>query len=143
MPETATFKRSLKAVNGTAAGSPTRVSRLTADVTADATGVIQIGLTAAETVVSGAGSAGLLRQAVCQVTMTSGADVQTFQARVLSGYGRRDPHPDRHKRRCLSGNSITGTFRPRTDVASAPGEGVCGAFHQHLGAGGWSAFLGC
>lgn len=82
---TATFKRSLKAVNGsrwwiTGAEEPI----LTVDVTADATGVIQIGLTAAETALFPAlDRQGYFRQAVCQVTMTSGADVQTFQARVL------------------------------------------------------------
>ncbi len=82
---TATFKRSLKAVNGsrwwiTGAEEPI----LTASVTADATGLIQIGLSAAETALFPAlDRQGYFRQAVCQVTMTSGADVQTFQARVL------------------------------------------------------------
>lgn len=82
---TATFKRSLKAVTGsywwvTAEQEPI----VTVDVTADSTGLIQIGLTAAQTADFPAlDRQGYFRQAVCQVTMTSGADVQTFQARVL------------------------------------------------------------
>lgn len=70
---TATFKRSLKAVTGS------KVS-----VTADAAGLIQIGLTAAQTAEFPAlDRQGYFKQAVCEVSMTNGTDVQKYQARVL------------------------------------------------------------
>lgn len=82
---TATFKRSLKAVTGYRWWIDNQSEPIvTVSVVADASGLIQIALTAAQTADFPAlDRQGYFRQAVCQVTMTSGADVQTFQARVL------------------------------------------------------------
>lgn len=82
---TATFKRSLKAVAGVNWWLTTQEEPIvTVSVVADATGLVQIALTKTQTAdFPTLDRQGYFRQAVCQVTMTSGADVQTFQARVL------------------------------------------------------------
>jgi len=82
---TATFKRSLKAVPRsnywlTSEEEPI----ITVTVTANSAGLIQIGLTAAQTALFPAlDRQGYFRQAVCEVSMTNGSDVQKFQSRVL------------------------------------------------------------
>ena len=78
-------KRSLKAVTGYRWWIDNQSEPIvTVSVVADASGLIQIALTAAQTADFPAlDRRGYFRQAVCQVTMTSGADVQRFQARVL------------------------------------------------------------
>lgn len=82
---TATFKRSLKSVTGsywwlTSEQEPI----VTVTVTANSAGLIQIGLTAAQTALFPAlDRQGYFRQAVCEVSMTNGTDVQKFQSRVL------------------------------------------------------------
>ena len=82
---TATFKRSVKAVTSGNLLCETDVEPIVAvDVTADAAGLIQIGLTATQTALFPAlPRQGYFRQAVCEVSMTDGTDVQAFQARVL------------------------------------------------------------
>lgn len=82
---TATFKRSLKAATGVNWWLTTQEEPIvTVSVVADATGLVQIALTKTQTAdFPTLDRQGYFRQAVCQVTMTSGADVQTFQARVL------------------------------------------------------------
>lgn len=52
-------------------------------VTADSTGLIQFSLTAAQTATFPAlPRVGYFRQAVCEISMTNGSDVQKFQASV-------------------------------------------------------------
>lgn len=81
---TATFKRTLKAATGVNWLTDESEPILTVSVAADSTGLIQIGLSAAQTTTFPAlDRQGYFKQAVCQVTMTNGVDVQIFQARVL------------------------------------------------------------
>ena len=82
---TATFKRSLKAVTGSNWWiASTSEPIATVSVTADAAGLIQIGLTAAQTAEFPAlDRQGYFKKAVCEVSMTNGTDVQKYQARVL------------------------------------------------------------
>lgn len=82
---TATFKRSVKAVTGSNWWSDEQVEPIvTVDVVSDAAGLIQIALTPAQTALFPAlDRQGYFRQAVCEVSMTNGTDVQKFQARVM------------------------------------------------------------
>lgn len=81
---TATFKRTLKAVTGSNLLTGEEEPIVTVSVTANAAGLVQIGLTAAQTALFPAlDRQGYFRQAVCQVSLTNGTDVQRFQARVL------------------------------------------------------------
>ena len=82
---TATFKRSLKAVTRSNYWLTSEEEPIvTVAVTANSAGLIQIGLTAAQTALFPAlDRQGYFRQAVCEVSMTNGTDVQKFQARVL------------------------------------------------------------
>lgn len=84
---TATFKRAPQAVTRSNEWFDDTVEPiLSVAVTADAAGLIQIGLTAAQTATFPAlPRLGFFRQAVCEVSMTNGADVQKFQARVMVG----------------------------------------------------------
>lgn len=86
---TATFKRSVKAVTSGNWRSETDVEPIVeVDVTADAAGLIQIGLTKAQTALFPAlNRQGYFRQAMCQVTMVNGLDAQSYQARVLVAAG--------------------------------------------------------
>lgn len=82
---TAKFKRAPKAVTK---GDPWFVGEeepiLEVAVTGDAAGLIQMGLTAAQTATLPALPViGFRKTAVCEVSMTNGADVQKFQVRVL------------------------------------------------------------
>ena len=82
---TATFKRSVKAVTGSNWWSDEQVEPIVAvDVVSDAAGLIQIALTPAQTALFPAlDRQGYFRQAMCEVSMTDGTDVQKFQARVM------------------------------------------------------------
>lgn len=82
---TATFKRSVKAVTSGNWWSDEQVEPIVmVTVDADAAGLIQIGLTPTQTALFPAlNRQGYFRQAMCQVTMTDGADVQSFQSRVM------------------------------------------------------------
>ena len=82
---TATFKRSVKAVTGGNWWCDEQVEPIvTVDVVSDAAGLIQIALTPTQTALFPAlDRQGYFRQAMCQVTMTDGTDVQAFQTRVM------------------------------------------------------------
>lgn len=80
---TATFKRTLKAVTGSNWSGESEPI-VTVNVTADAAGLVQIGLTEAQTADFPAlDRQGYFRKAVCEVSMTNGTDTQKYQARVL------------------------------------------------------------
>mgnify|MGYP003402772226 CR=1 FL=1 len=81
---TATFKRSVKAITGSNWYDDAVEPIVTVDVVSDAAGLIQIALTPAQTALFPAlDRQGYFRQAMCEVNMTDGADVQKFQARVM------------------------------------------------------------
>lgn len=81
---TATFKASVKA---TYRRTPDRIEQepiITATVTPGALGLLEFSLTAAETADFPAlERVGYFRQAICEIAMTGGSDVQKFQAPVL------------------------------------------------------------
>lgn len=83
---TATFKTKPKAMYRRAYEWPlgdTQEPILTVAVTADATGLIQMGLTAAQTALLPALPVlGYRKTCVCEISMTDGTDVQKFQANV-------------------------------------------------------------
>lgn len=82
---TATFKRQMKAVTK---GDPWFDGQeepfLVVSVTGNSAGLIQMGLTAAQTALFPALAVqGYRKTAVCEFSMTNGVDVQKFQTRVL------------------------------------------------------------
>lgn len=83
---TATFKAAPKStIRRAADGSTAQEPILSVDVTADAAGLIQIGLSATQTATFPAlPRLGFFRQAVCEIAMTNAStgDVQRFQAPV-------------------------------------------------------------
>ena len=84
---TATFKvapKSLYRLDSTNTGLITSDPFMTVTVEADATGLVQFSMTATETATFPALPVlGYRRQAVCEISMTDGTDVQKFQATVL------------------------------------------------------------
>lgn len=83
---TATFKTTPKATWRRGTEWPytdTQEPFLTVTATGDAAGLVQFGLTATETMTFPAlPRLGFFRQAVCEISMTDGTDVQKFQATV-------------------------------------------------------------
>ncbi len=80
---TASYKTAMQATGRMAREGEEQEPFLRVPVTADSAGLIQYSLTAAQTATFPAlPRIGYFRQAVCEIVMTNGADVQRFQAPV-------------------------------------------------------------